>query len=281
MSSMIHPARDESTPLLSVEDLSIVYPIVRGVVIPRIVGFVHAVDSVSLTVRPGEIVGIVGESGSGKSSLIRACLMIEKASAGRVLIRGRNILQMTRAESRAALREMQIVFQNPASSLNPALRVRDIVREPIRELTKLPTAAQLVAVRDSLESVGLSLAEADKFPPQFSGGQKQRIAIARSISVHPALIFADEPVSSLDVSIQAQVLNLLKDLRRSLGFAMVFVSHDLRVIRQIADTVVVMSNGRIVEQQPVERFFSSPETEYARELLACTPKVPRRSEWIR
>jgi oligopeptide/dipeptide ABC transporter ATP-binding protein len=234
---------------------------------------VHAIDGVSLDVPRGKTVGLVGESGCGKTTLGRVALRLIPPDAGSIRFRGRDITNMSGEELRRTRRRMQIIFQDPYSSLNPRMRVRDIVGEgwlvhgmgsrgEIRE-----KAARL------LLRVGLSADAADKYPHEFSGGQRQRIGIARAIALSPELVVADEPVSALDVSVQAQILNLLKDIQEEYGMAYLFVSHDLRVIRHVSDTVAVMYLGKLMEVSPAEELFRRPLHPYTRSLLAAVPML--------
>lgn len=230
-----------------------------------------AVDGVSLTVSKGEIIGLVGESGCGKSTLGRLALGLMPATAGRVLFRGMDISTLPKEEMRRLRKEMQIIFQDPFASLNPRMRIQDIVSEPlvIHKLAKKPDLPDRTA--QLLEKVGLSRDSLQRYPHEFSGGQRQRIGIARALASNPSLIVADEPVSALDVSVQAQILNLLLDLQASLGLAILFISHDLNIVRYFSDRVAVMYLGRIVEIAAAEDIYRNPAHPYTEALLADIP----------
>jgi oligopeptide transport system ATP-binding protein len=235
---------------------------------PRIV---KAVDDVSFEIREGETFGLVGESGSGKSTTGRCILRLIEPTSGEVLFRGRNLLALGREEMRQERRHLQIVFQDPYSSLNPRLRVRQIVEEPLIIHGIGDRASRRAAVEELFTLVGLDPGQLDRFPHQFSGGQRQRIGLARALALNPSLVIADEPVSALDVSVQAQVVNLLMDLQQRLKLTYLFIAHDLRLVRQICDRVAVIYRGRIVELSEAERVFSSPRHDYTRALLSAIP----------
>jgi peptide/nickel transport system ATP-binding protein len=228
---------------------------------------VHGVD---LDVRAGEIVAIVGASGSGKSTLGRAILGLKPLAAGTIRFDGTDLAAMTAAQRKQFRREAQLVFQDPYSSLDPRRRVRDIVAATLRHVEDLDAAARRARVQSILEEVGLA-SFGDRFPHQMSGGQRQRVAIARAVVSRPRLVVADEPVSALDVTIQQQILTLFQTLQAQYGFACLFITHDLSVVRQIATRVVVMSGGVIVEEGPVAAVFGDPAHKYTRELLEATP----------
>jgi oligopeptide/dipeptide ABC transporter ATP-binding protein len=258
--------------LLSLENIFKHFPVRRSF-FSREMLRVHAIDGVSLDVPHGKTVGLVGESGCGKTTLGRVALRLIPPDAGRIRFEGRDITDLGGEELRRIRQRMQIIFQDPYSSLNPRMRVRDIVGEgwyvhglaPRREIREK-------AVRLLLR-VGLSADAADKYPHEFSGGQRQRIGIARAIALSPKLIVADEPVSALDVSVQAQILNLLKDIQEEYGIACLFVSHDLRVIRHMSDLVAVMYLGKLMEVSPAEELFLRPLHPYSRGLLAAVPML--------
>jgi oligopeptide transport system ATP-binding protein len=264
--------------LLEVEGLVKHFPRRRGLLIGREVDRVRAVDGVSLRVERGETLGLVGESGSGKSTLCRAVLQLLAPSAGSVRFEGREIAGLSRREMRPLRREMQMVFQDPYASLNPRKRVGQIVGEALR-LRGVPRGAELRrGACELLERVGLSAAHHDRYPHALSGGQRQRIGIARALAPQPRLVFADEPVSALDVSIRAQIVNLLDDLQDELGLAYVFVAHDIGVVRHVSDRIAVMRAGRIVEEGAAERVCERPTHPYTRELLDSVPiPDPRRA----
>jgi peptide/nickel transport system ATP-binding protein len=229
---------------------------------------VHALQGVSLTLEAGQSLGIVGESGSGKSTLARLVMALEAPTAGTVKLLGRDLHALSPDELRDARRDFQMVFQDPYGSLDPRQRVGRIVAEP---LPAMSAAERQQRVAESLEAVGLRATDADKYPHEFSGGQRQRIAIARALITRPKLIVADEPVSALDVSVQAQVLNLLQDLRERFGVAYLFISHDLAVVDHVCDEVAVMQHGRIVERGEPGRLFSQAEHPYTRSLIEAAP----------
>jgi oligopeptide transport system ATP-binding protein len=232
---------------------------------------VKALDGVDLAVGRGETLGLVGESGSGKSTLCRAMLGLIRPSSGSVDFDGREISGLSRREMRPLRSQMQMIFQDPYASLNPRKRAGQIVGEPLR-IHGIASGAELrTRVGDLLEQVGLSAEHRDRYPHEFSGGQRQRIGIARALAPEPRLIVADEPVSALDVSIQAQILNLLGDLQSELGLTYVFVAHDIGVVRHVADRIAVMHDGRIVEEGAADRVCDSPQDPYTRTLLAAVP----------
>ncbi len=237
---------------------------------------VHAVDSVSLTIAPGEVVGLVGESGCGKSTLGRVVAGIHSASAGRILLDGQDIAALTGAERRAATLAVQMIFQDPFASLNPRLRVEDIIGEAPRVHGLVTADALSDYVDETMRRVGLDPALKRRYAHQFSGGQRQRIGIARALAVKPRFLVCDEAIAALDVSIQAQVINLFMDLREELGLTYLFISHDLSVVEHIADSVAIMYLGRIVETAPTEALFEAPRHPYTRALLAEAPRLDQR-----
>jgi oligopeptide/dipeptide ABC transporter ATP-binding protein len=248
--------------------------ILRRSLLGRPTLIVRAVDGVSFTLRPGETLALVGESGSGKSTVGRLVLRLIEPSAGRVSFDGHDLFSLGASALRALRRDAQLVFQDPYASLNPRMTVGDILAEPIRLHAIVPPARRRQRVAELLDMVGLEPRFARRYPHEFSGGQRQRIAIARALAVEPKLVVCDEPVSSLDVSIRAQVLNLLRDLRRQLGLAYVFISHDLAVVKHIADRIAVMNFGRIVETADAAALFATPRHPYTRALLSAIP-VPK------
>jgi peptide/nickel transport system ATP-binding protein len=269
------PARAlrSGAPLLEVQDLSKHFPIVAGFLRRHTGEVVRALDGVSFEVRAGETLGIVGESGSGKSTLARTLLRLEEVTLGQARFHGRDIFALEGEELRAFRRECQIVFQDPFASLNPRMTVLDIISEPWAIHTEvLPRARWREKAAELLERVGMEAGHLRRYPHQFSGGQRQRIAIARALALEPALIICDEAVSALDVSIQAQVILLLKELRDALGLAYLFIAHDLAVVRDLADRVAVMQSGRIVELGACNQIFERPRHPYTQALLAASPE---------
>jgi peptide/nickel transport system ATP-binding protein len=237
---------------------------------------VRAVEDVTLAIETGRSLGVVGESGSGKSTLARLAMALEPPTAGRVLFEGRDLNRLARAELRRVRRDFQMVFQDPYGSLDPRQTVARIVAEPLAALDETSPAQQREQAAAMLDAVGLRTADMDKYPHEFSGGQRQRVAIARALLTRPKLIVADEPVSALDVSVQAQVLNLLNDLQAQFGVTYLLISHDLAVVDHVCDEVAVMYRGRVVEHGPAERLFRAAAHPYTRALLDAVPKpVPR------
>jgi peptide/nickel transport system ATP-binding protein/oligopeptide transport system ATP-binding protein len=263
-------------PLLEVRGLVKHYPIDRGVMLRRNVGVVRAVDGIEFEVMRGETFGIVGESGSGKSTTARLIARLLEPTAGEVRFAGRDITALHGRSLKEVRRELQMVFQDPYSSLNPRKTIGSIVAEPLVIHRVHPDrGARRRAVQELMDTVGLNPEHYNRYPHEFSGGQRQRVGIARALALGPKLLIADEPVSALDVSIQAQVLNLLRDLQRRLGLTMVFISHDLSVIRHMCDRIAVMHDGRIVELASNEALYSAPREPYTRELLAAVPGARR------
>jgi peptide/nickel transport system ATP-binding protein/oligopeptide transport system ATP-binding protein len=265
------------TALLEVSDLQKCFPVRKGLLIERTVDHVKAVDGVSFEIGEGETLGLVGESGSGKSTTGYCVLQLLKPTAGSVRFMGRELTTMGRNDLRELRKEMQIVFQDPYSSLNPRMTVGTIVGEPMLVHGQGTRRAREARVRDLLETVGFNPSFTNRYPHEFSGGQRQRIGIARALALNPRLIVCDEPVSALDVSIQAQILNLLKDLQRDLGLAYLFVAHDLAVVRTMSDRIAVMNKGKLVEIGKAEDVYTSPREDYTKALLAAVPVPdPRR-----
>jgi peptide/nickel transport system ATP-binding protein len=260
-------------PLLRVEGLRTWFPIKQGV-LRRTKGWVQAVTDVDLEVRAGETVALVGESGCGKTTVGRSILRLEEPQAGRIFFEGKDLRTLSGPALRAERRNLQVVFQDPMASLNPRMRVRDLVAEGMRSFGLASDEADLTQkVAEMLERVQLDPDSMWSYPHEFSGGQRQRICIARALAVDPKLVICDEAVSALDVSIQAQILNLLGDLQRELGLAYLFITHDLGVVRHLSDRVAVMYLGRIVESGPTERIFEAPSHPYTRALLDAVPSV--------
>lgn len=260
------------TALLEVRDLERHFPVPRMDRLRTGAKAVRALDGVSFAVERGETVGIVGESGCGKSTLARTLVGLDKPTGGTVAFDGVDITGLSRAERRAFHAKVQMVFQDPFASLDPRLRVRRIIGEGWRAQPSLvPASEQPEAAARLMESVRLPVSALDRYPHQFSGGQRQRIGIARGLAVQPELLVCDEPTSGLDVSVQAQVLDLLRELTRERSLTMIFIGHDLPVIRSIADRVIVMYLGKIVEMGPVERIFTAPRHPYTKALMSATP----------
>jgi oligopeptide/dipeptide ABC transporter ATP-binding protein len=234
---------------------------------------VHAVNGVSLTIGRGEVLGLVGESGCGKSTLAKTVIKLHEPTAGQIVLDGEDITSHDFARMRPIRRKMQMIFQDPYASLNPRQRVKDIVMEPWLETVRSTASATRARMLELLAKVGLGPEHADRYPHQFSGGQRQRIGIARALSVEPELIIADEPVSALDVSIQAQILNLMMDLKDEMGFSYLFITHDLSVVRHISDRIGVMYLGFMVETGPKDAIFAAPKHPYTQALLAAAPVV--------
>ena len=260
----------ETAPLVEVKGLKKYFP-VRSGVWGRVQAQVKAVDGVDLVIYPGETLGVVGESGCGKTTLGRLILRLLEATEGQVLFEGVDLLKLGREEMRSRRRSMQIIFQDPYSSLNPRMTVGGIIGEALKVHGLAERDELQERVGGLLEMVGLSPSYARRYPHEFSGGQRQRIGIARALAVSPRFIVADEPVSALDVSIQAQIINLMQDLQRDLGLTYMFVAHDLSVVRHIADRVAVMYLGRVVEIAPRETLYEQPSHPYTRALLSAVP----------
>lgn len=262
----------EKNVLLEVNHLKKYFPIKGGIFGKKTIQHVKAVDDISFQVFEGETLGIVGESGCGKSTTGRAILRLIEPTSGDVYFEGRNILEMNKRQMRALRKDMQIVFQDPFASLNPRMKVKEIIEEPLINFKMHDSAARKKRVAELLEQVGLAPSHADRYPHEFSGGQRQRIGIARALATNPKLIIADEPVSGLDVSIQSQVLNLLKDLQKELGLTYIFISHDLSVVKHFCDRIGVMYLGKMVEMGSKHELYNRPLHPYARALLSAIPR---------
>jgi oligopeptide transport system ATP-binding protein len=258
-------------PLLTVTDLHKHFPIREGLLIERKVGEVRAVDGVSFDIVAGETLGLVGESGSGKSTTGYCILQLLKPTTGSVRFEGTELTTLGREEMRRMRREMQIVFQDPYSSLDPRMTVGDIVGEPLVVHGIGTRRDRAARIRDLLDVVGFNPSFTNRYPHEFSGGQRQRIGIARALALSPKLIVCDEPVSALDVSIQAQILNLLKDLQRDFGLTYLFIAHDLAVVRSMSDRIAVMNKGQLVEIGPAEEVYRNPKDDYTKALLSAVP----------
>lgn len=264
--------------LLEVKDLKVYYPI-RGGILGRVVGHVKAVDGISFTIRPGETLGLVGESGSGKSTTGKAILGLAQITAGQILFEGEDITRSVRKYRSPYRRAVQMIFQDVQSSLNPRKRVADIIAEPLRNFEKLTKGEEQKRIDELLAVVGLSPENAQKYPFEFSGGQRQRIGVARAIALKPKLIVADEPVSALDLSVQAQVLNYMKEIQEEMGLAYLFISHDLGVVRHMCANLAIMHNSRFVETGTRLDIYNDPRHIYTKRLIAAIPdKNPRKRE---
>jgi oligopeptide/dipeptide ABC transporter ATP-binding protein len=264
------PVARDGQPLLEVDHVRVLFPVKSGAVIARTVGHVHAVDDVTFALQEGETLGIVGESGCGKTTLIRTLVRLIDATEGTIRFRGTDITHADRKQLAPIRREMQMVFQDPQASLNPRKRVNQILATPlrIRGLEKDKFEAE---TRGLLDKVGLHPEHLNRYPHEFSGGQRQRIGIARALAVEPKLILLDEPVSALDVSIQAQVINLLEEIQDELHLSYVFVAHDLGVVRHVSDRIIVMYLGKLMEVSPAEELYTKPIHPYTSALLGAIP----------
>ena len=267
------PVPSSAMPLLEVQNLRTWFPVLGGVM-RRKVGDIRAVDDVSFTIEPGCTVGLVGESGSGKTTVGRTILKLIPSTSGRVLYKGNDILPMSEREFRPLRREMQMIFQDPFGSLNPRFTIGEIVGEALEiHFPKMNRSDRAARVANLLRLVGLKADMMRRYPHEFSGGQRQRIGIARALAVEPRFIVCDEPVSALDVSVQAQIVNLLQDLQEQFGIAYLFIAHDLAVVEHISDHVLVMHHGKIVESASAEAIYNDPQNDYTKTLLSAVPSI--------
>jgi peptide/nickel transport system ATP-binding protein/oligopeptide transport system ATP-binding protein len=267
------PVPSSAMPLLEVQNLRTWFPVLGGVM-RRKVGDIRAVDDVSFTIEPGCTVGLVGESGSGKTTVGRTILKLISSTSGRVLYKGCDILPLPEREFRPLRREMQMIFQDPFGSLNPRFTIGEIVGEALEiHFPKMNRSDRASRVANLLHLVGLKADMMRRYPHEFSGGQRQRIGIARALAVEPRFIVCDEPVSALDVSVQAQIVNLLQDLQEQFGIAYLFIAHDLAVVEHISDHVLVMHHGKIVESASAEAIYNDPQNEYTKTLLSAVPSI--------
>jgi oligopeptide transport system ATP-binding protein len=259
------------TPLLAITALKVHFP-VRSGVLRRVSGHIRAVDDISFSVPEGATVGLVGESGSGKSTTGKAIIRLAPITAGSIVYRGTELTTLSRRDFLPFRKKIQMIFQDPYNSLNPRLTVEAIVGEALEiHFPKMNRAARRARVLELLDLVGLEAKHIDRYPHEFSGGQRQRIGIARTLAVEPEFIICDEPVSALDVSVQAQIVNLLQDLQKRLKLTYLFISHDLAVVEHICSHVLVMQSGKIVEAAPAEELYRNPQHDYTRRLLAAVP----------
>ena len=258
-------------PLLKVEGVKKYFPITRGIIFQKRIGDVHAVDGVDLEVYPGETVGLVGETGCGKSTLARVVMRLYDSTAGKIIFDGRDITHLKGGELREIRRDVQMIFQDPFASLNPRKTVGSIIGAPFKLHKTIPKSKIKGEVQQLMELVGLNPEHYNRYPHEFSGGQRQRIGVARALALKPKLVICDEPVSALDVSIQAQIINLLEDLQAQFGLTYLFVAHDLSVVRHISDRVVVMYLGKIVEITDRKSLYDSPLHPYTKALLSAVP----------
>ena len=256
--------------LLEVKDLKVYYPI-RGGILGRVLDYVKAVDGISFSLNEGQTLGLVGESGSGKSTVAKAILGLVPLAGGQIMFNGEDITRYIGKNRSAYRKSVQMIFQDVHSSLNIKKRVFDVIAEPIRNFEKLTRAEERKRVDELLAIVGMSHADAHKYPHEFSGGQRQRIGVARAIALKPRLIVADEPVSALDLSIQAQVLNYMKDIQEELSLSYIFISHDLGVVKHMCEFITIMHNSRFVETGPKQEIFNNPIHIYTKRLLASIP----------
>jgi oligopeptide transport system ATP-binding protein len=262
-----------SVPLLEIRNLTKVFPLGESIFGGGARGEVRAVDDVSLEIQSGETLGLVGESGSGKSTLGRLVLRLIEPTSGQIAFEGRDLFAASQGEMRRLRRDMQIIFQDPFGSLDPRMRVEDVISEPLTIHERMTSSARRMRVAELLGAVGLDESAMRRFPHEFSGGQRQRIGIARALALRPKFIVADEPVSALDVSVGAQIVNLMAQLQREFGLTYLFISHSMPVVRYLATRIAVMYRGKIVEVGPTEQITERPQHPYTRSLLEATPQV--------
>lgn len=269
-------------PLLSVNNLKVHYPI-RGGLLQGVVDHVHAVDGISFDIGRGETYGLVGESGCGKTTTGRAIIGLNKCTSGEIRFEGKDLSRLRGNEKRQHMRDIQMIFQDPYSSLNVRKRVLDIVAEPLRNFERMSPDEERKKVQSLIERVGLSAESIDRYPHQFSGGQRQRIGIARALALQPKLIIADEPVSALDVSVQAQVLNFMQDIQKEFNLSYLFISHDLSVVKYLCHRIGVMVEGRLIEEGLASDIYDNPQHLYTKRLLVAVPEInpAMRSENVR
>ena len=262
-----------STPLLEVRDLTMHFPIRSRGLIPRTIGHVPAVDGVSFSINAGEALGLVGESGSGKSTTGRLITRLHQPTSGEIIFDGQDISQWSPRQLKPLRRDIQMIFQDPYTSLNPRHTVGEIISAPLEIHNLVPKQGRLRRVQELLEIVGLNPEHYNRYPHEFSGGQRQRIGIARALTMQPRLLVADEPVSALDVSIQAQIINLMKDLQKEFNIAFLFIAHDLAIVRHFCPQIAVMYKGKIVENAPREELYTNPQHPYTQALLSAVPDM--------
>jgi oligopeptide transport system ATP-binding protein len=265
------PSVNGSDPLLKVNNLVMHFPLTQGIIFQRKVGAVQAVDGISFEVRKGETLGLVGESGCGKSTTGRAILQLYKPTSGEIVFQGKDLTKIPGGDMRKMRRHLQMIFQDPYASLNPRMTVGSIIAEPMQIHGLVSKGDRNKRVQELLQTVGLNPYFANRYPHEFSGGQRQRIGIARALAANPAFIVADEPVSALDVSIQAQIVNLLEDLQDQFGLTYLFIAHDLSVVKHISDRVAVMYLGKIVEMADRNDLYDNPLHPYTKALLSAVP----------
>lgn len=260
-------------PLITVNNLKVYFP-VHGGLLRRVVDYIKAVDDVSFAIRQGETVGLVGESGSGKSTIGKSIVQLVTVSGGEIAYDGVTVSGLHGGDFLPYRKRIQMIFQDPYNSLNPRMTVEQIIGEPLDiHFKKMPKPRRRARIGELLELVGLQKSHADRYPHEFSGGQRQRIGIARALAVEPEFIICDEPVSALDVSVQAQIVNLLQDLQQRLGLTYLFISHDLAVVEHLCDYILVLNEGKIVEHGEPEQIYQSPKHPYTRKLLAAVPRL--------